>query len=161
MFRSYMYVTGLFQLCALLVSLIWPQLEVVTRLYSKETTGIRLVGNVRGCVMDHTWLPLLVQQKIPQWRHSLHQSFQVCANMNAIVQYPVIFIILCGRELPYLCVIFSCIGPTHKSVRMPVLYHDTHSFKSNSSRQWEELLSLSSWPTVLLLRIFMTSTALL
>src|SRR6218665_2113864 len=42
--------------------------------------------NVRGCVMDHTWLQLPVQQKIAQLRHSLHQSFQVCANMNMNTQ---------------------------------------------------------------------------
>src|SRR6218665_2919992 len=46
-------------------------------------------------------------------------------------EYPVIFIVLCVRELPYLSVIFACIWPTYKSVHMPESYHDTLSFKSN------------------------------
>lgn len=68
----------LFQISALLVSLICLRLKVATSLSLKVTIGRQLLRDVRRYAVDLTWWPLHAKPKTTLWRHCLHQSFQVC-----------------------------------------------------------------------------------
>jgi len=62
----------------LAISLIYPRLEVLTRLYTKASIGTQLGRNARSETTVRIWLPSRVQKKTVQWRHSLYRRFRVC-----------------------------------------------------------------------------------